>query len=65
MKQHEFDAVPLGAEQFHHETGRLNTSRSSQRSNTRRQLRNGLCFSSFQHSLQTFILHFSHDLATL
>lgn len=28
MKQHEFDAMPLGAEQRHHEAGRLNTSRS-------------------------------------
>lgn len=43
-KEHEFDAVPLGAEQFHHETGRLNTSRSSQSSNTRGPLKM-YCFS--------------------
>lgn len=36
-KQDEFDAVPLGAEEFHHETGRLNTSRLPQRSNKTKQ----------------------------
>lgn len=40
MKQHEF-VVPLGAEQFYHETGRWNTSRSFLK--VKCQLRLGKC----------------------